>query len=276
MKKYLFFISEIPQNDIFLWPSHQVLPAFSNYHTFASKSIPRFSNVIGESFDKITKLNGIYVVKESGYKPIRLVTEILPATLSVISKIEPAFGTIAFVSLFLLGLAQLGVMWKPIAGKTLLSLTRSNTNGGFFCFNSAAIGNNPSAILLSCITGLFLSFPFTTDNGIVIVHYLDYIFGGAWWLLVLWTSFIVAIFLVRGSPFTSDVLAKELKFNETFSVFLAFSWNVLVPLALILLSVIEYRKSHSKELFQQKTSTSDHLSNWPNWAKLLGGLLQLR
>lgn len=142
-------------------------------------------------------------------------------------------------------------------------------------FFIGAIGNNTSAILLSCITGLFLSFPFTTDNGIVIVHYLDYIFGGAWWLLVLWTSFIVAIFLVRGSPFTSDVLAKELKFNETFSVFLAFSWNVLVPLALILLSVIEYRKSHSKELFQQKSSNSDHLSNWPNWAKLLGGLLQL-
>lgn len=120
VKHKRLFISENPKNDIFLWPSHQVVPTFSTHHSFASKSISRFSNVLGESFDKISKLNGIYVVKESGYKPIRLVTEILPATLAAHSKIDPAFGTIAFVSLFLLGLAQLGVMWKPIAGKTLL------------------------------------------------------------------------------------------------------------------------------------------------------------
>lgn len=121
---------------------------------------------------------------------------------------------------------------------------------------------------------MFLGFPLITDNGIIIAHYLDYIFGGAWWLLVLWTCFIVAIFLIRGSPFTSDVLAKELRLNETFSVFLAFSWNVLLPLALILLSVIEYRKSHSRELFNHRSSSSDYLTNWPSWAKILGGISQ--
>lgn len=196
-------------------------------------------------------------MKESGYKTLRLVTEILPATLAISTRIEPIWSVIVFASLFMFGLAQLGIMWKPISG---------------------AIGNSTSAILLSCITGLFLGFPLTTDNGIVIIHYLDYIFGAAWWLLILWTTFIVAIFLVRGSPFTSDILAKELRLNETFSVFLAFSWNVLLPLALILLSIMEYKKSHSNELFLNHRSSSgdlNHLTNWPFWAKRLGGLLQL-
>lgn len=210
-------------------------------------------------------------MKESGFKPIRLATEVLPSTLAISANIEPFWGAIAFMSLFLLGLAQLGVMWKPIAGNTLIfRFTHYLTK---FISILAAIGSNTSATLLSCITGLFLGFPLTTENGIVISHYLDFVFGGSWWLLVLWTSFIIAIFLIRGSPFTSDVLAKELRFNETFSVFLAFSWNVLIPFSLILLSVIEYRKSHTKELFNHRSS--DYLTSWPPWAKFLGGMSQI-
>lgn len=198
---------------------------------------------------------GVQIYKESGYKALRLVTEMLPATLAISSRIGPVWGVIAFGSLFFFGLAQLGVMWKPISG---------------------AIGNSTSAILLSCITGLFLGFPLTTDNGIVILNFLDFIFGGAWWLLILWMSFIVAIFMVRGRPFTSDVLVKDLRFTETLSAFLAFSWNVLLPLALILLSVMEYKKSHSNELFHQRSIPSlNHLASWPTWAKQLGGFLQL-
>lgn len=193
--------------------------------------------------------------KESGYKTLRLVTEMLPATLAISSRIEPIWGVIAFATLFFFGLAQLAIMWKPISG---------------------AIGNSTSAVLLSCITGLFLGFPLTTDNGIVIIHFLDFIFGGAWWLLILWTSYIVAIFMVRGQPFTSDVLVKELRLTETLSAFLAFSWNVLLPVALVLLSVMEYKKSHSNELFHQRNIPSlNHLSNWPLWTKQLGGFLQL-
>lgn len=198
---------------------------------------------------------GIQIHKESGYKTLRLVTEILPATLAISTRIEPVWGIIAFATLFLFGLAQLAMMWKPISG---------------------AIGNSTSAILLSCITGLFLGFPLTTDNGIVIIHFLDFIFGGAWWLLILWASFIIAVFMVRGQPFTSDVLVKELRLTETLSVFLAFSWNVLVPLALILLSVMEYKKTHTHELFHQRGPSSlNHLSTWPLWAKQLGGFLQV-
>lgn len=254
--KLSLFLSENPKNDISLWPAqHSILPSF--HHSIPSKWITRYSNIIGESFERPIFVNqqGVQIYKESGYKTLRLVTEMLPATLAISSRIEPIWGIIAFATLFLFGLAQLGIMWKPISG---------------------AIGNSTSAILLSCVTGLFLGFPLTTDNGIVIIHFMDFIFGGAWWLLVLWTSYIIAIFMIRGRPFTSDVLVKELRFTETLSAFLAFSWNVLLPLALVLLSIMEYKKSFSNELFHQRNIPSlNHLANWPSWVKQLGGFLQL-
>ncbi|CRK91179.1 CLUMA_CG004864, isoform A [Clunio marinus] len=247
---------ENPKNDIFLWPTHQsVSPNF--HHSIASKWVVRSSNIVGESFERPVFVNqhGLLLYKESGYKTIRLVTEMLPATLAISSKIEPIWGVIAFGTLILFGVAQLGIMWKPISG---------------------TLGNSPPALLLSCITGLFLSFPLTTDKGIVIIHFLDFIFGGAWWLLILWASFIITLFLVRGRPFTSDVLVKELQLSGTLSAFLAFSWSVLLPLALILLSIMEFKKSHSNELFHQRSNLSiNYLMNWPYWVKQLGGFLQL-
>jgi solute carrier family 6 (neurotransmitter transporter), invertebrate len=231
------------------------LPSF--HHSIPSKWITRYSNVIGESFERPILVNqqGIQVFKESGYKPLRLITEILPSTLAISSRIEPFWGFIAFLCLFLLGLGQLSVMWKPISG---------------------AVGSRTSAILLSCVTGLFLGVPLTTDIGIVVLHYMDYIFGGTWFLQIIWSCYLLAIFLVRGRPFTSDVLVRELRFAETLSAFIAFSWNVLLPVGLLLLSVLEYKKSHSNELFHQRNLPSlSHMSNWPVWTKQLGGLIQV-
>lgn len=229
----------------------------NSQYSIPPKWITRYSNIIGESSDRSSfdAFDKPKALRESGYKTLRLITEMLPATLAVSSRIEPIWGIIAFASLFFLGLGQLGIMWKPISG---------------------AIGNSTSAILLSCITGLFLGFPLTTDNGIVIIHYLDFVFGGAWWLLILWTSYIIAIFMIRGRPFTSDVLVKDLRLTETLSAFLAFSWNVLLPVALIMLSVMEYKKSHTNELFHQRTFAGmNYLSNWPMLARQMGGFLQL-
>ncbi|XP_070506389.1 sodium-dependent transporter bedraggled [Chironomus tepperi] len=247
---------ENPKNDIFLWPVHYAsLPSF--HHSIPSKWITRYSNVVGECSERPIFVNqqGQQIYKESGYKPLRLITEILPSTLAISSRIEPIWGTIAFLCLFLFGIGQLCVMWKSISG---------------------AIGNSISAILLSCVTGLFLGIPMTTDIGIVIMHFLDNIFGGSWFIPILWTSYLLAIFMVRGRPYSSDLLVKELRLTETLSAFMAFSWNVLLPVGFLLLSVMEYKKSHSNELFHQRNILSlSHMSNWPLWVKQVGGLLQV-
>lgn len=75
-----------------------------------------------------------------------------------------------------------------------------------------------------------------------------------------------------------DVLVKDLQLTETFSAFVAFSWNVLLPVGLTLLAVMEYKISYSDELFHNRSNqyNQNHLSNyWPLWVKQLGGFLQL-
>jgi solute carrier family 6 (neurotransmitter transporter) len=152
------------------------------------------------------------------------------------------------------GIAQACSLWFPIA---------------------SAVGSTPSAILLSCICGLFLGIPLVTDNGIILIRYLDFIFGGAWWFLIIWMLYLVTIFMIRGRPFTSDVVVKDLKLNETLSAFIAFSWNVLLPVGLVLLSIMKYKISHSDELYHNRLKMVTHLKEWYNWARLLGGYLQL-
>uniref|UniRef100_A0A4Y0BIL9 Sodium-neurotransmitter symporter n=1 Tax=Anopheles funestus TaxID=62324 RepID=A0A4Y0BIL9_ANOFN len=192
-------------------------------------------------------------------KALRLVTELFPAALAAATPehIAPIWGLVGYMALVLFGLGQLCVMWKPIAG---------------------AIGDAPSSILLSCVTGLLLGMPLATEGGINVVHYLDTILGAAWWVLLLWIGHILALFLVRGRPFTSDILVNDLQILQSFSAFVAFAWNFLLPIGLIFMCIIQYRLSNSAALFNWSTATisSAGANNyWPLWARQVGGFVQV-
>uniref|UniRef100_A0A182PBR5 Transporter n=1 Tax=Anopheles epiroticus TaxID=199890 RepID=A0A182PBR5_9DIPT len=220
----------------------------------------RYSTVVGESFKRSYGDRN----SESGYQALRLVTELLPAALSAATPehIAPIWGMVGYLALVLFGLGQLCVMWKPIAG---------------------AIGDAPSSILLSCVTGLLLGMPLATEGGISIVHYLDTILGAAWWVLLLWIGHILALFLVRGRPFTSDILVNDLQVLQSFSAFVAFAWNFLLPIGLIFLCIMQYRLSNSAALFNWSTTASPSASSsatgatnyWPLWARQVGGFVQV-
>jgi hypothetical protein len=71
--------------------------------------------------------------------------------------------------------------------------------------------------------------------------------------------------------------------TETLSTFIAFSWNVLLPIALIFLSIMQYRLSHTDELFHnhKRNGTNiygshNYLSNWSVRAKQFGKLLEAK
>ncbi|XP_058168848.1 sodium-dependent transporter bedraggled [Anopheles ziemanni] len=220
-----------------------------------SRWFVRYSTVVGESFRRTREES------ESGYQVLRLVTELLPAALAVASpeRIQPIWGLLAYLALLLFGVGQLCVMWKPIAG---------------------AIGDAPSSILLSCVTGLLLGMPLATEGGINVVHYLDTILGAAWWLLLLWIGHILALFLVRGRPFTSDILVNDLQLLQSCSAFIAFAWNFLLPIGLIFLCIIQYRLSNSAALFNWPSTPSSNGpgqvgSYWPLWARQVGGFVQV-
>lgn len=139
---------------------HCIGRVFPKVHDFVSKGIRISGTQSKSSYHIKTFINDPLTIS----KVLRLVTELLPSTLAAASKesIPPVVSMLAYLTLLLFGLAQLSTMWKPIA--TLL-------------------GDSPSGILLSCVTALFLGIPLATESGISIIHFLDTVIGGAWWLL---------------------------------------------------------------------------------------------
>ncbi|XP_052900064.1 sodium-dependent transporter bedraggled [Anopheles moucheti] len=241
--------------NVFLRPANQPLPP--QHATMPNRWLLRYSTVVGESF----KRSYADPSRESGYQALRLVTELFPAALAATTPehIAPVWGSVGYMALVLFGLGQLCVMWKPIAG---------------------AIGDAPSSILLSCVTGLLLGMPLATEGGINIVHYLDTILGAAWWVLLLWIGHILALFLVRGRPFTSDILVNDLQILQSFSAFVAFAWNFLLPIGLIFMCIIQYRLSNSAALFNWSSSATSAAgaganNYWPLWARQVGGFVQV-
>ncbi|XP_013115224.2 sodium-dependent transporter bedraggled isoform X1 [Stomoxys calcitrans] len=217
----------------------------SNIISYPSKLVPHYSSLIGEVYRRQGD-----VTKISGYQVLRFATELFPAVLVIADgSFSWAWAALVFLMLFVFGISQLCVMWKPI---------------------SSALGNSTSAVLLSCVTGLLLSIPFATEVGITLLHYIDSLIGGAWFIPILWASEIFGIFLIRGRPYNGDDLVNDLKMSGSMSAFLALSWNVFLPISLITLAVIEYKISLSSQLYYWRGR-----SYYSFWARKVGALIQV-
>ncbi|XP_055693319.1 sodium-dependent transporter bedraggled isoform X1 [Lutzomyia longipalpis] len=245
---YLYFPGSYENigTNVFLYPRDgPLLPP--QIVSVPSKWLPRYSSVVGESFRR----PGMVPSRESGYQVLRLVTELFPATLAAASRanISAVWSLLGFLVLLLFALAQLSAMWKPIA---------------------ISLGESPSCVLLSCVTGLLLAIPLATESGISVIHFLDVILGGAWWLMLVWLAQLIAIFLIRGRPYSADLLVSDLHLTQTFSAFIAFAWNVLIPIGLIVLAIFEYKLSNAREFFHWRGT-----NYWPLWVRKVGGFLQV-
>lgn len=211
-----------------------------------TKWVPHYSSLLGETYRRPP----LTTHRESGYQALRLLTELFPAAMALAhGSISWAWTALTFFTFILFGLAQLCAIWKPI---------------------SSALGNSTSSVLLSCVTALLLGIPFATEMGLSIVHYLDLVFGGAWWLPILWTAEILAVFLIRGRPYNGDVLVNDLRMNGSMSAFLALSWNVLLPIGMVTLAIIQYKVSLSSQFYHWRGK-----SYFSFWARKVGGLTQV-
>lgn len=188
---------------------------------------------------------------ESGFQAIRLVTELFPATLAATSQdhVAAIWSILGYFVFLLFGLGQLCAMWKPIA---------------------SSLGNSTSGVLLSCVTGLLLAIPLATECGINIIYFFDVVLGGSWLVLFLLVAQILAVFLVRGRPYSSDILVNDLHLTQTLSAFVALSWNLLLPIGLMTLAILEYNLSNARDLYQWRGTTY-----WPLWVRKVGGFLQI-
>lgn len=212
-----------------------------------AKWAPHYSSVIGEYYRRTTSPP----FRESGFQALRLITELFPATVAVATQeyISPVWTLMTYLMFLIFGLGQMCAMWKPI---------------------SSILGNSTSSVLLSCVVGLLLGIPFATEMGMSIMHYLDYIIGGAWFLLILWTAQIFGVFLIRGRPYNGDLLVNDLRMASSMSAFLALSWNVLLPIGLVTLAIIQYKITLSSQLFNWRGKSYFSL-----WSRKVGGLIQI-
>ncbi|KAH8252627.1 hypothetical protein KR032_000866 [Drosophila birchii] len=217
-----------------------------NLVSYPRSLIPHYSSFIGETYRR----NRSMIHVESGFQALRFVSEIFPAVLSLASdSISWVWAAVAFGTFAGFGLAQLCVMWKPI---------------------SSALGNSTSSVLLSCVTGLLLSIPFATEIGIRILYYVDFLLGGSWFIPIIWTAQIFGVFLIRGRPYNGDDLVNDLRLCGSMSAFLALSWNVLLPIGLITLSVVEYKASLSNQFYYWRGK-----SYFTYWSRKMGSLIQI-
>lgn len=217
-----------------------------NLLSYPPALMPHYSSFIGETYRR--NLTVIHV--ESGFQALRFISELFPAVLSLASdSVSWVWAAVSFGCFAGFGLAQLCVMWKPI---------------------SSALGNSTSSVLLSCVTGLLLSIPFATEMGINILYYVDFLLGGSWFIPIIWTAQIFGVFLIRGRPYNGDDLVNDLRLCGSMSAFLALSWNVLLPIGLITLSVIDYKASLSNQFYYWRGK-----SYFSYWSRKMGSLIQI-
>lgn len=214
--------------------------------SFPPKWVPHYSSLLGETYRRPVVIPN----QESGYQSLRFISELFPAALALCTQsVSWIWAAVAFTMFLILGLAQMCAMWKPI---------------------SSALGNSTSSVLLSCVTGLLLSIPFATEMGITIVHYFDLLLGGAWFIPVIMMVQIFGVFLIRGRPYNGDDLVNDLRMSGSMSAFLALSWNVLLPIGLIALAIVEYKISASNQFYNWRIKSYFSL-----WARKLAGFIQI-
>lgn len=219
--------------------------------SYPEKLIPHYSTFVGEVYYRPT----VNRDHSSGYQVMRFITELFPGVAYMSAdKFSWQWSATVFTVLIVCAINQLCAMWKPI---------------------TSSIGNSTNIIVLSCMSGLLLSMAFVTEYGIVVVHYIDYVMGGAWFVPILWTAQVLGVFLIRGRPYNGDDLVNDLKLPGILSTFLALAWNVFLPLGFLTLAAIEFKSSASSQLFLSKEKSSFSYAANKTAAVLQIGLLLL-
>ncbi|KYB29348.1 sodium-dependent transporter bedraggled isoform X1 [Tribolium castaneum] len=207
---------------------------------------------------------------ESGYQALRLATELLPATFAVLGaeKMSPFWAVLFYFILILFGIAQQLAIWHCVIT-------------GIMAIKAKILKSWETTItLFSCICGFILGLPMATEFGIYVVFFMDYTVGGLWWLIVIILLQIVAVFMVRGRPYSGDTVVTALFTPNNHPcvlswapALLSFTWNVILPVALMVLCISTVRNGNFRDIFVWHHAPVPEY--WPLWARQLGSMLQL-
>jgi solute carrier family 6 (neurotransmitter transporter) len=116
--------------------------------------------------------------------------------------------------------------------------------------------------------------------GIFVVYFMDYTVGGIWWLIVIILLQIIAVFMVRGRPYSGDTVVTALFTPNNHPcilswapALLSFTWNVILPVALMALCISTFKNGSFRDIFVWHHAPVAEY--WPLWARQVGSMLQL-
>ncbi|KAI8421851.1 hypothetical protein MSG28_009791 [Choristoneura fumiferana] len=211
---------ETVQSSQFLWPTSEPMPGNTVSTPIRYRS--HYASLVGITVWK----TGSAVKSFSGWQPLQLATQIVPATLAVLppNMLSPAWAVIFYFILIMFGIGQQLAIWHCVIT-------------GIMAINAEALRVWETTItFLSCVVGLGIGLLLTTDAGVRLVHFLDYVWVGSWVTCAVQVALTCGVFVVRGRPYSADTVA---------------------------ISVMDFRAGQQRQLYTWRK----HSGYWPVWVR---------
>ncbi|XP_046403337.1 sodium-dependent transporter bedraggled [Ischnura elegans] len=267
--------------------------------------------VEGSYSKEIEFLRDMVNTERSGYQSLRIATELAPAAFAFLgtTQLSPFWAVLFYFTLILFGIGQQLAIWHcVITGITAINTKKLKTWETTITF-------------FACAFGFVLGLPMTTELGIFAEHFLDYCLGCGWWMMAIYLTELGSVLVIRGRPYGGENVVTALfpslrHFQHNTSIeqrrarnqqnptclatwaapTLAFAWNVMLPVALMVLAITAFKNGNFQCLYNwSKVNNSgargfedpfiflrgedfEHTVNhsyWPIWARQVGSFLQL-
>lgn len=202
----------------------------------------------------------------SGYQVARFAVEVFPAALSAEGgrSISPFWPICFFVMLASLGLGQQICIWNCIVDAVVYIRPK------FFTKWKTIV------TFITCAVGFLLGLFFATDATLHLMLFLDVWLGSLWWIVALYFIMLIVVLFIQGKPFGTDKLVKMIVQKERskslYLPLLTFHWNVLLPIAFLMLSIAFMRSGHLAMFSPESLSLFYHY--WSPWVGSFCVLLQ--
>ncbi|XP_050027383.3 sodium-dependent transporter bedraggled isoform X2 [Dermacentor andersoni] len=202
----------------------------------------------------------------SGYQVARFAVEVFPAALSAEGgrSISPFWPICFFVMLASLGLGHLICIWNCIADAVVYIRPKFFTKW------------RTIVTFITCAVGFLLGLFFATDATLHLMLFLDVWLGSLWWIVALYFIMLIVVLFIQGKPFGTDKLVKMIVQKERskslYLPLLTFHWNVLLPIAFLMLSIAFMRSGHLAMFSPESLSLFYHY--WSPWVGSFCVLLQ--
>ena len=110
------------------------------------------------------------------------------------------------------------------------------------------------------------------------VYFLDNILGCGWWVMVLELVLVFAVLVVRGKPYGAEQIVTVLFpraacCSAWLGPLLAFTWNVVLPIALLIMAVVTFKTGLVAEMFNW--SLAEGYIYLPSWVREIGSMMQV-